>query len=145
MLHEQVDAKQVNAQVDDTLTEEAKTEINKIKEIEKMIDRGKLLYRANEYTYDFRHFQATSTFGREICNGTIILKEADNHQSDLLVKILNFRKQINLKNKNKKQQKVDILKNLYNLFEGRKKVLNAFDSKIFPIKTKGTGFLNFDH
>ena len=26
-------------------------------------------------------------------------------------------------------------------FEGREKVLNAFDSKIFPIKTKGTGYL----
>ena len=45
----------------------------------------------------------------------------------------------------KKQQKEDILKNLYNLSEGREKVLNAFDGKIFPIKTKGMGFLHFDH
>ena len=28
-----------------------------------------------------------------------------------------------------------------NFFEGREKVLNAFDSKIFPIKTKGSGYL----
>ena len=35
----------------------------------------------------------------------------------------------------------------YNLFESRKRALNAFDSKIFPIKIKGTGFSDkvFDH
>ena len=37
--------------------------------------------------------------------------------------------------------KKDVPKNLYNLFEGRKKVLHAFDSKIFPIKTECTGYL----
>ena len=35
-----------------------------------------------------------------------------------------------------------ILKTYINLFEGREKVLNAFDSKIFPIKIEGTGFSN---
>ena len=30
---------------------------------------------------------------------------------------------------------------MYNFFEGREKVLNAFDSKIFPIKTKGSSYL----
>ena len=30
---------------------------------------------------------------------------------------------------------------MYNFFEGREKVPNAFDSKIFSIKTKGTGYL----
>ena len=58
----------------------------------------------------------------------------------MLVEILNFRKQVKLKNGEKKQQKEDVLKNLYNLFQGRERVLNAFDSKIFPIKIKGTGF-----
>ena len=53
---------------------------------------------------------------------------------------MNFTKQIKPKYKEKKQQKEDVLKNLYNLFEGRERVLNAFDSKIFPIKIKGTGF-----
>ena len=41
----------------------------------------------------------------------------------------------------KKKRKKDVLTNLYKFFEGREKVLNAFDSKIFPIKTKGTGCL----
>ena len=36
--------------------------------------------------------------------------------------------------------KEDALKNLYNLFKGRERVLNVFDSKILPIKIEGTGF-----
>ena len=34
---------------------------------------------------------------------------------------------------------------MYAFFDGREGVLDAFESKVFPIKTKGTGFLNFDH
>ena len=30
---------------------------------------------------------------------------------------------------------------MYKFFEGTEKVLNAFDSEIFPIKTKGTSYL----
>ena len=33
---------------------------------------------------------------------------------------------------------------MYNYFEDRKKVLNAFNSKIFPIKNKGTGYLKYN-
>ena len=45
-----------------TLTEEAKNELNKIKEIEKTVDREKFVYSTNEYTYDFRNFQAITTY-----------------------------------------------------------------------------------
>ena len=34
---------------------------------------------------------------------------------------------------------------MYALFNGRERVLDAFESKIFPVKDKGTGFSNFDH
>ena len=74
----------------------------------------------------------------------ISTKQVDNDQSDLLVETLNFRKKVKPKNpkkkQKKKQQKKDVLKHLYNLFEGRESVLNAFDSKIFPITTEDTGF-----
>ena len=49
----------------------------------------------------------------------------------------------NHKMKKQNRKKKDVLKNLYNFFEGREKVLNAFDSKIFPIKAKGSGYLKF--
>ena len=122
------------------LNEEAKNELNKIKEIEKTVDRENLYYRINKYKHNFQNFRTINTFGREIYNGTITIKEADNDQRDLLVEILNFRKHVKPKNREKKQQKEDVPKNLHNLFEGRERVLNAFDSKIFPIKIKDTWF-----
>ena len=83
---------------ENTLSEGAKNELNKIKEIEKTVDRENLYYKTNEHTYNFQNFQTIIIFGRDIYNGTITLKEADKGQSDLLVKIFNFRKQVQLKN-----------------------------------------------
>ena len=123
---------------ENTLTDEAKNELNKIKEIEKTVDTEKLLYRKNEYTYSFKNVRKINTFGRELYNGKITLKEADENQSSLLVEIINFKKKTKPQNPEKKQEKKDILKSLYNLFEGRERVLDAFE--IFPIKAACTGF-----
>ena len=100
-----------------------------------------LVYKSSEYTYSFQNFQTIRTFGRDIYNGEITINEANEDQTSLLAEIINFKNKAKPRDKIKKQQKKDILENLYNLFEGREKVLNAFDSKIFPIKTKGTGYL----
>ena len=54
-------------------------------EIEKIVDREKLIYRAGKYTYSFKNFQAIKIFGRDIYNGKITLKEADEDQTNLLV------------------------------------------------------------
>ena len=46
----------------------------------------------------------------------------------------------------KKQQKIGALKSLYALFEGRERVLEGFESGIFPInQIEDTGFSYFDH
>ena len=58
---------------------------------------------------------------------------------------MNFKKKTKPHDPEKKQEKEDILKNLYALFEGIERVLDVFRSKVFPIKSKCTGFLNFDH
>ena len=63
-------------------------------------------------------------------NSKITTEEADEGQSDLLVEILEFKKKAKPKSPEKKQQKDDVLKNLYKLFEGRERVLNVVDSKI---------------
>ena len=55
-----------------------------------------------------------------------------------LLEIINFKSKI--KPQNPKQKKKDILNNLYALFDGRKRVLDAFESRIFPVKIEGTGF-----
>ena len=57
-------------------------------------------------------------FGGDIYNSTITLKEADKDRSNLLVEILNSRKQPKLKNPEKKMKK-GLLEILYNFFEGR--------------------------
>ena len=58
---------------------------------------------------------------------------------------MNFRKNTKPRSQEKKQEKEIVLKNLYNFFEGREKVLDAFESKIFSIKSKGAGILNPNH
>ena len=47
--------------------------------------------------------------------------------------------------KKKKTRKKIVPQNLYNFFEGREKVLDVFESKIFSIKSKRSGILNPDH
>ena len=41
---------------ENTLTEEAKNELNKIEEIEETVGRENLLYGTNEYTCNFQNF-----------------------------------------------------------------------------------------
>ena len=53
---------------------------------------------------------------------------------------MDFKKKRRPQNPEKRQKKKDILKNLYAFFEGRERVLDAFESKIFPIKIKSTCF-----
>ena len=125
--------------------DEAKKELDKIKEIEKNIDAEKLIYETNEYIYSFQNFQTIKTFGPDIYEGKITIKKANEYQTDLLVEIMNFKKHTKPRNQEKKQAKEIVLKNLYNFFEGREKILDAFESKIFLTKSKGVGILNPDH
>ena len=59
---------------------------------------------------------AISTFGRNIHNDKITAEEADEDQRDLLVEVLNFKKKVKPKIPEKKQQKEDVLNNLYTFF-----------------------------
>ena len=85
--------------------DEAIKELDKIKEIENNVDREKLVYKTNEYTYSFENFQTIKTFGKDIYDGTITLKEADDYQTDLLVEIMNFRKKTKPKSPEKKRKR----------------------------------------
>ena len=86
--------------------DEAKKEFDKIKGIDKNVDREKLVYETNEYTSTFKNFQTIKTFGRNIYEGKITIKEADEYQADLSLKIMNFRKNTKPRSreKNKKQK-----------------------------------------
>ena len=65
--------------------DEAKKELDKIKEIEKNIERKINLQ-------NMKNFQTIKTFGLDIYEGKITIKEAGKYQTDLLTEIMNFRK-----------------------------------------------------
>ena len=111
--------------------DEALEDLNEIKEIEKTVYREKLLYRANEYTYNFRDFWTIKTFGRDIYEGKITLDDASIEQYDLLREIRNFNSRTRPKNNMKIQEKEIVLKIFYKLFEARETLLHGFESKIF--------------
>ena len=85
------------------------------------------------------------TFGQDIYEGKITIEEANEYQTNLLAKIMIFRKNTKPQSPEKKQEKEIVLKNLFNFFEDREKLLDAFESKIFSIKSKGAGILNPNH
>ena len=53
---------------------------------------------------------------------------------------MNFKSETKPLNPEKKQKKKDILKTLYGHFDGRERLFDAFEYRLFPIKIKGTGF-----
>ena len=71
--------------------DEAKKELHKIKEIQKNVDREKLVYETNEYKYSFKNVQTIKTFGRDIYEGKITLEKANEYQTNLLAQIIDFR------------------------------------------------------
>ena len=85
--------------------DEAKKELDKIKEIEKNVDRVKLIYETNEYTYSFKNFQTMKAFLRDFYEGSITLEEANEYQTDLLVEIMNFRNDTKPRSQEKEQEK----------------------------------------
>ena len=125
--------------------DEAKKELDKIKEIEKNVGREKLIHETSEYTYSLKNFQTIQTFGRDIYEGKIAIEEANENQKGLSVEIMIFKKNTKPRSQEKRQEKEILLKNLYNFFEGREKILDAFESKTFSAKSKGAGILNPDH
>ena len=69
-----------------------------------------------------------------------MIEEADKYQTDLLVEIMNFRKNTKPRSQEKKQEKETVLENLYKFWEGREKIIDAFESKIFSSKSKVQAF-----
>ena len=56
-----------------------KKELDKTKEIEKNVDREKLIYETDEYTYSFKNVQTIKAFGRDIYEGNITLEKANEY------------------------------------------------------------------
>ena len=76
----------------ENLNPEIINEIKRIEEIEKKVDRNKMVYKETNKTYDFRNFKTIRTFGNEIRNNVISLDTANIEQVNLLSLFTIFRK-----------------------------------------------------
>ena len=112
--------------------DEAKNELNKIRKIEKTVDRENLVYRTGEYTHSFKNFQTIRTFDKDIYNGKINLKEAGDDQSNLLVEIINFlREKQNRMIERKNKKKNIFLKTCMHILRIEKELLMLLKVKYF--------------
>ena len=85
--------------------DEAIIGLDKILKIEKNVDKEKLVYKTNEYTDSSENVQTIKTFSKDIYYGANTLKEADDYQTNSLVKIMNLKKKQKNKKFRKKQEK----------------------------------------
>ena len=79
----------------ENLNPEIINEIKRIEEVEKEVDRTRMVYKGTNETYDFRNFKTIRAFGNEIRNNVISLNTANMEQANLLSYISDFIKKQN--------------------------------------------------
>ena len=118
----------------ENLNPEIINEIKRIEEIEKKVDRNKMVYKGTNKTYDFRNFKTIRTFGNEIRNNVISLDTANIEQANLLSYIYDFtKKKQKTRNPAQRKLKADVVDSVTSVIEGREMVINAFKSRIFQV------------
>ena len=98
-----------------------------------------MIYYSSKEPFNFTAFK-TRSFDENIYSSKIIIYEANQEQADLLEYILNFNNKVGPKIRTTKKNKRNVFNTVKNLYEGRELVSNAFNSKLFQLKsTTGTG------
>ena len=115
----------------ENLNPEIINEIKRIEEIEKNVDRNRMVYKGTNETYDFRNFKTTRAFGNEIRNNIISFKTSNLKQANFLSYINDFIRKTKPRNPEKRKWRSDVLDSVSSLVQGREVVLNAFQSGIF--------------
>ena len=106
-------------------------EIKRIEEIEKNVDRDKMVYKSTNRNYDFRGFKTIHTYRNDIRNNVISLKAANLEQANLMAHLYDFMKNTKPQNPEQKKLKSDVLNSVGALAKGRELMYNAFRSGIF--------------
>ena len=114
----------------ENLNPEIINEIKRIEEIEKNVDRNRMVYKRTNETYDFRNFKTIRAFGNEIRNNFISLDTANLEQANLLSYINDFIRKTKRRNPEKRKLRSDVLDSVSSLVQGREVVLKAFQSGI---------------
>ena len=113
----------------ENLNPEIINEIKKIEEIEKKVDRNKMVCKG---TNDFRNFKTIRTFGNEIRNNFTSLDTANTEQANLLSYISDFMT-TKPRDPEKRRLRADVLNSVTGLVNGREVVLTAVKSGIFQV------------
>ena len=116
----------------ENLNTEIINEIKRIEEIEKKVDRNRMVYKGTNKTYDFRNSKTIHAFGNEIRNNIISLDAANIEQANLLSYINDFMK-TKPQDLEKRKLRADVLNSVRSLVQGREAVLTAFRSGIFQV------------
>ena len=109
----------------ENLNPEIINEIKRIEEIEKKVDRNRMVYKGTNKTYNFRNLKTIRAFGNEIRNNIIILETANIEQANLLSYISDFMK-TKPRDYEKRKLRSDVLNSVTELAKGREMVLTAF-------------------
>ena len=89
----------------ENLNPEIINEIKRIEEIEKTVDRNKMVYKGTNKTYDFRNFETIHAFGNQIRNNLISLDTANIEQANLLSYIYDFTRKTRPRNPEQRKLK----------------------------------------
>ena len=120
-------------------TSEIENEIDEIKKLENKIKRKNLKYETNKYMYDFQQSEMIRSFGDSIYAGKISIDEMD--QSNHLENMIEFNDKTRPKKKKRRKEekkKKKVFDSIGALYEGWELTVDAFKSRVFPIKsTKG--------
>ena len=106
-------------------------EIKRIEEIEKNVDRDKMVYKSTSRNDDFRGFKTIRTYGNDIRNNVISLKVTNLEQANLLAHVHDFVKNTKPQDPEQKKLKSDVLNSVHVFVKGRELMYNAFRSGIF--------------
>ena len=116
----------------ENLNPEIINEIKRIEEMEKKVDRNRMVYKGTNKTYDFKNFKTIRTFGNKIRNNVISLDTANIEQANLLSYISDFMK-TKPRGPEKRKLRADVLNSVTGLVNGKEMVLTAFKSGIFQV------------
>ena len=116
----------------ENLNPEIINEIKRTEEIEKKVNRNRMVYKGTNKTYNFRNYKTIRAFGNEIRNNIISLDTANIEQANLLSYISDFMK-IKPRDPEKRKLRSDVLNSVTELVKGREMVLTAFKSGIFQV------------
>ena len=114
----------------ENLNPEIINEIKRIEEMEKKVDRNRMVYKGTNKTYGFRNFKKIRAFGNEIRNNVISLGTANIEQANLLSYISDFMK-TKARDPEKRKLRADVLNSVSSLAQRREMVFTVFKSGIF--------------